>query len=164
MDKKTVLITGATRGMGFAISKELSSRGMRVIMACREKRTGERSVSRLKAVGLDVELAVCDVENIRSINKAAETIAKKYPVLDILINNAGVSGEPMTTTIETIDLKIFQHIMDVNLRGTMWCISKFLPLLKRSKEARIINFSSGLAHFHSRKQDRRYRIQYQRLP
>jgi NAD(P)-dependent dehydrogenase (short-subunit alcohol dehydrogenase family) len=145
MDKKTALITGATRGLGFAISEQLATKGYKVVMACREKATGGKSVEKLRSKGLDAELLVCDVGNVGSINKAAGTASKKYPVIDILINNAGISGEPMSTTIETIDLKIYQHIMDVNVRGAIWMISKFLPMLKKSKEARIINFSSGLA-------------------
>ena len=145
MDKKIALVTGATRGLGYAVSESLASKGFRVIMACREKASGEKSYNALKAKGLDVDLLICDVGSINSINAAAAEFGKKYHSLDVLINNAGISGEPMDTTIETINLEIFQHIMDVNLRGTMWTISKFLPFLKNSKEGRIINFSSGLA-------------------
>jgi NAD(P)-dependent dehydrogenase (short-subunit alcohol dehydrogenase family) len=142
---KIIVITGATRGIGFAMSEKLASMGAKVIMACREKKSGEASVSRLKQKGLDVEFALCDLEKPADIDKMAESLSKKFDHIDVLINNAGISGEPMDTTIETIKLAAFEKIMNVNLRGTLWTISKLISLLKKSKEARIINFSSGLA-------------------
>lgn len=142
---KIILITGATRGLGFAMSEKLATLGANVIMACREKLSGEMAVQKLKLKELNVELMLCDVENPAEIENMAAEVSKKYDRLDILINNAGLSGEPMETTIETIRLETFEKIMNVNLRGTMWSISKLLPLLKKSKEARIINVSSGLA-------------------
>lgn len=145
MKGKIIVITGATRGLGFAMSEKLASMGAKVIMACREQLSGEMSVSKLKSKGLDVELAVCDVENTQSVTAMAENLEKKYGHIDVLINNAGINTEPMDTTIETINLAVFEKVMNVNLRGTLWTISKLLPLLKKSKEGRIINFSSGLA-------------------
>ncbi len=145
MDKKTALVTGATRGLGFAVSEKLASLGIKVLMACRSKVTAETPVKNLQAKGLDVELFICDFADVDSINDMAKNVAAKHPVIDILINNAGINSEPMSTTIETLDLNCYQVIMDVNVRGTLWTISKLLPLLKKSKEARIINFSSGLS-------------------
>jgi NAD(P)-dependent dehydrogenase (short-subunit alcohol dehydrogenase family) len=142
---KIALVTGATRGMGFAVSEKLAALGAKVIMACREKKSGEKSVKSLLAKGLDVELIVCDVEKISDIEKAAKSFSKKYDHLDILINNAGINGESMETKIETIDLKVFEKIMNVNLRGTLYMISKFIPFLKKSSDGRIVSFSSGLA-------------------
>jgi NAD(P)-dependent dehydrogenase (short-subunit alcohol dehydrogenase family) len=142
---KTVIVTGATRGMGFAMSEKFASLGALVIMACRERKSGSRSVAALKAKGLNVEFVECDVEKIGSINRAFTDISKKHPVIDVLVNNAGINSEPLETKIETINLKLFEKIMNINLRGTLWMISKFLPLLKKSADARIINFSSGLA-------------------
>jgi NAD(P)-dependent dehydrogenase (short-subunit alcohol dehydrogenase family) len=142
---KNIVITGATRGLGFAMSEKLASLGAKVIMACREKKSGEASAANLKQKGLDVVFMQCDVENVTDIGAMAETLLKQLPCIDVLVNNAGISGEPMDTTIDTINLGIFEKIMNVNLRGTLWAISKLMPLLKKSKEARIINFSSGLA-------------------
>lgn len=142
---KIVLITGATRGLGFAISEKLASLGAKVIMACRENKSGEASVAKLKQKGWDVVFIKCDVEKTADIDRMAKTLSKQFPAIDVLINNAGISGEPMDTTIETLNLATVEKIMNVNLRGTLWTISKLVPLLKKSKEARIINFSSGLA-------------------
>ncbi|HRU38445.1 MAG TPA: SDR family NAD(P)-dependent oxidoreductase [Candidatus Goldiibacteriota bacterium] len=143
--EKIILITGATRGLGFAMSEKLASAGHRIIMACRERVSGEMAVAKLKKKGLNVELSVCDVEKPAEIEAMASGLASRLPRLDVLINNAGINIEPMDTTIETINLKIFERIMNVNLRGTLYAISRLLPLLKKSPEARIINFSSGLS-------------------
>jgi NAD(P)-dependent dehydrogenase (short-subunit alcohol dehydrogenase family) len=145
LKNKIVIITGATRGLGFAMSEKLATQGAKVIMACRENASGMKSAEKLKVKGLDVVFKKCDVENVSEISALGASLASEYDHLDILINNAGISGEPMSTTIETIDLGIFEKIMNVNLRGTLMTISKLLPLLKKSDDARIINFSSGLA-------------------
>jgi NAD(P)-dependent dehydrogenase (short-subunit alcohol dehydrogenase family) len=145
LNGKTVLVTGATRGLGFAMAEKFASLGACVIMACREKKSGSKAVSALKAKSLNVEFVECDVEKVESINRAFAVVSKKHPVIDVLVNNAGINSEPMDTKIETINLKLFEKIMNINLRGTLWVISRFLPLLKKSGDARIINFSSGLA-------------------
>ncbi len=143
--EKIALITGATRGLGFAMTEKLATLGFKVIMACREERTGKISYQKLKNKNLDVIFEVCDVEKISDIDNLYNSISKKFDHLDVLINNAGINIEPPSTKIENIDLKLFEKIMNVNLRGSLYMCSKFIPLLKKSKDARIINFASGLA-------------------
>ncbi len=143
---KIALITGATRGLGFAMSEKLVTLGFKVIMACREEKTGKVSYERLKNKGLPVLFEICDVEKVSDIENLYSSVSKKIDHLDVLINNAGINIEPPTTKIENIDLQLFEKIMNVNLRGSLYMCSKFIPLLKKSNDARIINFSSGLAH------------------
>ncbi|HDQ26184.1 MAG TPA: SDR family NAD(P)-dependent oxidoreductase [bacterium] len=142
---KTALITGANRGLGFAMSEKLASMGARVFMACRKKEDAEKAVSLLASRGLDAAAKQADVENPADIEALSADMSGSLKSLDILINNAGVNSEPMGTTIENIDLKLFEKIMNINLRGALYMCSKFIPLLKNSPDARIINFSSGLA-------------------
>ncbi|MCX8093300.1 MAG: SDR family NAD(P)-dependent oxidoreductase [Candidatus Goldbacteria bacterium] len=142
--KKIALITGATRGLGFAMSEKLATLGFKVIMACREEKTGKISYQKLKDKGLDVVFEICDVEKISDIDNLYKSVSEKFDHLDVLINNAGINIEPATTKIENIDLKLFEKIINVNLRGSLYMCSKFIPLLKKSNDARIINFSSGL--------------------
>jgi NAD(P)-dependent dehydrogenase (short-subunit alcohol dehydrogenase family) len=144
--EKISLITGATRGLGFAMSEKLASSGFTVIMACREEKTGKISYEKLKSKGLNVIFEVCDVEKLSDIDNLYNSVSKKFDHLDVLINNAGVNLEPATTKIENIDMKLFEKIININLRGTLYMCSKFIPMLKKSKDARIINFASGLAH------------------
>jgi len=142
---KIALITGATRGLGFAMSEKLATLGFKIIMACREEKTGKISYQKLKDKNLDVVFETCDVERISDIDNLYNSVSKKFDHLDVLINNAGINIEPPSTKIENIDLKLFEKIMNVNLRGSLYMCSKFITLLKKSKDARIINFASGLA-------------------
>lgn len=144
--KKIALITGATRGLGFAMSEKLAALNFKVIMSCREEKTGKVSYQKLKDKGLDVTFEICDVEKISDIDNLYNSVSKKFEHLDVLINNAGINIEPDSTKIENINLKLFEKIMNVNLRGSLYMCSKFIPMLKKSKDARIINFSSGLGH------------------
>jgi len=144
MKSKIAVITGANRGLGFAMSEKLASLGAKVIMACRSKKSGEEAVSKLKDKKLDVVLEVVDVEKPGDIEKLGKELAKKYPVIDVLINNAGINSEGGGVTIETLDLPLFEKIMNINLRGTVLMCKYLIPMLKKSSSGRIINFSSGL--------------------
>jgi len=145
MKGKTAVITGANRGLGFAMSEKLASLGTKVIMVCRSQKTGEEAVSKLKSRNLDIILKTADVETPKDIEKLAGEISEKFPLIDVLINNAGVNSEPGEVTIETINIGLFEKIMNINLRGTILMCKYFIPMLKRAPSGRIINFSSGLA-------------------
>lgn len=144
MDKKIALITGASRGLGFAMSEKLAELGVKVIMVCRNKDSGKIAFSRLKEKNLDVILKIADIESIDDIKNLHKEISSEFSYLDILINNAGVNLENENITIESIDINTFQKVMDINLRGTILMCKYFIPLLKKSSSGRIINFSSGL--------------------
>ncbi len=144
MQKKTALITGANRGLGFAMSEKLATLGNKVIMVCRNKNSGENSFLKLKQKNLDVILKFANIENIDDIKKLYDEVSSEYSRLDILINNAGVNLEKENVTIETLDINIFEKILNINLRGTILMCKYFIPLLKKSDSGRIINFSSGL--------------------
>ncbi len=141
---RTALITGANRGLGFAMAEKLGSMGMKIIMACRQKASGEKAVEALKAKNIDAELCVVDVGDVAQIEAAGKEIAAKHPVIDVLINNAGISIEPYEMKIEEMDYKLHDKTMSVNVTGTIWMIKVLTPLLKKSPDARVINFSSGL--------------------
>jgi NAD(P)-dependent dehydrogenase (short-subunit alcohol dehydrogenase family) len=141
---KTAVITGANRGMGYAMSEMLASMGAKVIMGCRDGKKGSAAEKKLKEKGYDAVFMQVNVEDVRSIDKFGKVMAKKYPVVDILINNAGVNSEPGETTIETLDLKLFRHVLEVNLVGTIIMCKNIIPLMRKSSDARIVNFSSGL--------------------
>jgi len=142
MKDKIILITGANRGLGFGMSEKLAKMGATVIMVARNKNAGEASFKKLKEQNLNVILKLADVENITE--NLYKSVSSEFDHIDVLINNAGINPEPPTTTIETLDLKIFEKIINVNLRGTIVMCKYFIPLLKKSASGRIINFSSGL--------------------
>lgn len=138
-----VLITGANKGIGLEVARQLAGREKRVLLGSRDKSRGQAAVDLLRAEGLkEVELIVIDVTSQESIDKAAAEIAERFGVLDVLINNAAIivdQAAPSVTTQESI-----RQTFDTNFFGAIAVAQAFLPLLRKSSHARIINVSSGL--------------------
>lgn len=141
--KKTALVTGANKGIGKEVVRQLATLGYEVYLGARNSDLGQKVVKDFHASGLtNVHLLVIDVTSDESVKAAAETLAQKISALDVLINNAGVSlfkEDPLQETIEEI-----KGIFEVNLFGVIRTTNAFVELLKKSKSGRIVNVSSGL--------------------
>ncbi|MFP3688063.1 SDR family oxidoreductase [Paraburkholderia sp. 22099] len=136
---RTVLITGGTSGIGLELAKQLTARGNTVIV------TG-RSPERLEAVQRAVPgLHICrsDVSDPASIESLYKTVSDRFPLLDTLVNNAGTMRNIKLAQPNQLGDLITE--IDGNLKGPMWMIQAFLPLLLRQKSSLIVNVSSGLA-------------------
>jgi NAD(P)-dependent dehydrogenase (short-subunit alcohol dehydrogenase family) len=141
---KTVLITGANKSIGFEAARQLLQQGYYVYLGSRDAQKGQQAVDQLKAEGLtQVEPLVIDVTDGASIAAARETLGQKTDVLDVLINNAGISGgmpqPPLTTSLGTI-----REVFDTNVFGVIEVTQAFVDLLRQSPEPRIVNVTSGL--------------------
>ena len=91
---KTVLITGGNKGIGFETAKQLGKLGYEVYIGCRHKNKGQKAVENLKKLGLNsIDWIELDVTNSKSIEQAKIQLASKIDSLDLLINNAGISGD-----------------------------------------------------------------------
>ncbi len=143
---KIAVITGANKGMGKAMSERLSEMGSIVYMVCRDERRGKNTVNQLKQknTNLKLLLKIADMGKIADIEKIAEEISEEREHIDYLINNAAVNLERPNTRIENLSIEVFEETMNVNVRGPLLLCQKLIPLLKKSEDARIINFSSGL--------------------
>jgi NAD(P)-dependent dehydrogenase (short-subunit alcohol dehydrogenase family) len=143
MDKpvRIALITGANRGIGFEVCRQLASQGFVVLLTARDAAKAETAARKLGNGGT-VESLLLDVADIASIEKAAEVVAGRYGYLDVLINNAGINYDTWETA-ESADIDgTVQDTIRTNLLGP-WQVSKaFLPLLRKSRAARIVNVSS----------------------
>jgi len=137
---KKVLITGANKSIGFEATRQLLKQGYFVYLGARDKAKGEEAVAKLKAEGLiNVEAIQIDVTNPPSI----ETASKQIDSLDVLINNAGISGGiPQTALATTTDT--IREVFDTNFFGVINVTNAFLDTLKKSAEPRIVNVTSGL--------------------
>lgn len=144
LSDKTAIVTGANRGMGYAMADVLASRGATVILACRKEEAGLAAEKKLVDKGLAARFYQVDMESTESISSFAQSVLKNYPIIDILINNAAVNLGEGGLTIETMTQDILDRTMDINFRGVFWMCREFVSSLKRSKSGRIINFSSGL--------------------
>ena len=139
-EQKIALITGANRGIGYAIAQGLIKAKVRVIIGSRSLEKGKIAVEKLDsplASAVEIDIAQDD-----SINKAFKELKGKIDRLDILINNAGIYPDK-GFNILTIDRDLLTHTLNVNTFGAIKTTQIFLPLLEKADRARIINYSSG---------------------
>ena len=105
---------------------------------------GQQAVSQLQSEGLNqVEAIEINVDEIESIQAAREVLGLKTKVLDVLINNAGISGNMPQTALET-GISVFKRVFETNFFGVIEVTQAFIDLLRQSPEPRIVNVTSGL--------------------
>jgi NAD(P)-dependent dehydrogenase (short-subunit alcohol dehydrogenase family) len=142
--KKIALVTGANKGIGLEIARNLSREGCTVLLGARNAERGQQAVRALEAAGLDnVRWIEFDVTKQDSVRAAAQEIEKRYGRLDILVNNAGVNirGDGLPGAA---DLGAVQNVFETNFFGALRVAQTMLPLLRKSAAGRIVNVSSGL--------------------
>ena len=140
---RIALVTGANKGIGLEIARQLAQVGVAVIIGARDPGRAGAAVAGLLKAGLSVRSVALDLHDHASIAAAAETIRANYGRLDILVNNAGiVDAEDGPPTIGAPAAA--RRIMDTNFVGTLAVTQAMLPLLRLSPAARIVNLSSSL--------------------
>ncbi|WP_433729463.1 SDR family oxidoreductase [Actinoplanes sp. CA-051413] len=146
-DKKTALVTGANKGLGYEIAAGLGARGHRVAVGARDQARGQAAVKSLQAAGVDAFAVPLDVTDDRSVTEAVELIAREAGRLDVLVNNAGISGETGPGWVQdptTLDLDVVREVVDTNVYGVIRVTNALLPLLRRAPSPRIVNISSSV--------------------
>ena len=139
---KTVLITGANKGIGFETARQLAQLNYFVYLGSRDKKLGYEAVQKLYDLGItNVETVVIDIADINSVRQARQQLETQISSLDILINNAGISGD-QPQDFSTGGMENLRKVFDVNFFGTIQTTQEFLPLLRKSTEPSIINVSS----------------------
>ena len=142
-DSRVALGTGANKGIGLEIARQLAQAGIRVIIGAREDSRARAAVDDLASQGLMAQSVRLDLDNADSITNAAATIAAEHGKLDILVNNAGVfdaaDGAPGTASLDAV-----RRVMDTNFLGTLAVTQAMLPLLRAAPAGRIVNVSSSL--------------------
>ncbi|XP_015785239.1 retinol dehydrogenase 13 [Tetranychus urticae] len=141
IDGKTVLITGATQGIGKSTAIELAKRGAKLILACRNIDQANQLAEQIReSTGADVTTIHLDLNSLESVKKCADTILGSVERLDILINNAGMAGD--SERKETEDG--FEQVIQVDHIGPFLFTKLLLPLVKSSSPSRIIFTGSSL--------------------
>lgn len=139
------LVTGANRGIGLATSRALAQTGACVVLTGRRLVDAEAAAASLRQEGLDVRALELDVTSSDSITAAAERVARDQGRLDILVNNAGVLPEATDATEHHFaNPDLVRATFEVNVVGAVAVTEAFLPLLKRSAGARIVNLSTTM--------------------
>lgn len=142
LDKKIALVTGANRGIGFEICKQLSQLGLKVILTARDQVKGERAAQTLSTKGLDVSFCKLDVTDKKNIVDVFNEIERKFSRLDILVNNAAILYDSNQSTLNA-NLDVVTQALKTNLYGPWLICQKFIPLMQRNNYGRIVNVSSG---------------------
>jgi NAD(P)-dependent dehydrogenase (short-subunit alcohol dehydrogenase family) len=134
MGTLTALVTGANKGIGKQIARQLADAGLTVYVGSRDAGRGKNAVGE---IGGAARLLVLDVTDATSIADAAHQVGE----LDILVNNAGISGD--MTAADQEDPATFRRVYETNVFGVVAVTNAFLPALRRSAHPRIVNISSG---------------------
>ncbi|SDT29902.1 SDR family NAD(P)-dependent oxidoreductase [Actinoplanes derwentensis] len=140
-DNTIALVTGANKGIGYAIATELGALGWTVGIGARDTERRETAVRELRAAGVDAFGVPLDVTDDTSVTAAAELLQNRYGRLDVLVNNAAITGGWEQAPTET-DLSIVRTVVETNVLGVMRVTDALLPLLRRSASPRIVNMSS----------------------
>ncbi|MGI4823072.1 MAG: SDR family oxidoreductase [Janthinobacterium lividum] len=142
---KFALVTGANKGIGLEVAKLLAQQGFFVYLGSRHLASGQAAVQQLHAMGLTaVEAVQLDVTSPDSIRAARVVIGEKTPVLDVLVNNAGISGGTSQSARQTT-LDQLQAVFATNVFGVASVTQTFLDLLEKSPQPRIVNVSTAMA-------------------
>ncbi len=140
---RVALVTGANKGIGYAIAAGLGARGLRVGVGAREEGRREAAVEKLRAEGVDAFGVPLDVTSDASVRSAADLVEQRHGRLDVLVNNAGIGG-PWPQDPDTLDLDVLRTVLDTNVFGVIRVTNALLPLLRRSPAPRIVNVSSNM--------------------
>ncbi len=141
--KKIALVTGANKGIGFEVARQIAKSGWTVLSAARNEELGQQAVAKLRATGLDVHFIHIDLDDHQTAITAAESMRVQFGKLDLLVNNAGVSGKADGPPSK-VSLSDVETIMRTNFLGSVAVTQAMLPLLQQAGKAQIINVSSEL--------------------
>ncbi|MFI1105134.1 SDR family NAD(P)-dependent oxidoreductase [Streptomyces melanogenes] len=146
-ETKIALVTGANKGIGYEIANGLGALGYRVGVGARDEARLETAVEKLRAAGVDAFGVPLEVTSDHSVTDAAELIARQAGRLDVLVNNAGISGESGPGWVQdptALDLDVVRTVVETNVLGVIRVTNAMLPLLRRSMSPRVVNVSSSV--------------------
>lgn len=136
------LITGANKGIGLEIARQLGTQGITVLIGARDEKRGSVAAEKLQAENIDAHAVQLDVTNQQSIDAAAKYIESKFGKLDILVNNAGIFIDNAPPS--QLDIEVLRRTYETNFFGVFAVTKAMLPLLRKAQAGRIVNISSGL--------------------
>lgn len=145
MHTRVALVTGANRGIGLEIARQLAMQGFKVWMGSRDRAKGEAAAAALAAQGLAVAPVRLDVTDPDTIEAALGAIASAHGRLDVLINNSGVLLDPAESSVERLNLNTLRRTLESNLIGAIAVTQAALPLMRKGGAGRIVNLSTGMS-------------------
>jgi len=139
---RVALVTGANKGIGLEIARQLGKQKITILIGARDERHGHEAANRLRDEGIDAHFVRLDVTDQMTIEAAAAQVEREFGKLDILVNNAGIFIED--TPPSQLDMGVLRRTYDTNFFGAFAVLKVMLPLLKKSEAGRVVNMSSGL--------------------
>lgn len=139
--ERVALVSGGNRGLGREIAAELAARGYRVVIGSRDLGQGQETAG---VLGSNVVARQLDVTDKESISRCVGWIAEEYGRLDVLVNNAGITGGGWSTSAVDVDLDTVRDTLETNLYGAWRLTQAALPLMRENGYGRIVNLSSGM--------------------
>jgi NAD(P)-dependent dehydrogenase (short-subunit alcohol dehydrogenase family) len=141
-EKRIAVVTGANKGIGFEVARDLARKGFHVFLGARDEKAGRAAEEKLRKDG-EVTFLKIDIANLdSSIKRAAQEFSRQADHLDTLVNNAGILLDDDKDVL-TITPEIFETTLRTNTLGPLLVSQAFVPLLKKSAAPRIVNVSSG---------------------
>lgn len=141
-EQKIALVTGANRGIGLEVAKQLAALGHTVILTSRNAEKGRAALASIQQASYDLVFHQLDVTDINSVNRIKQWVQATYGRLDILVNNAGINYDTWHQATNA-DLEECRQTMEANLFGPWQLSQAFLPLMQRTGYGRVVNVSSG---------------------
>ncbi len=138
------LVTGANKGIGYEIAVGLGALGWSVGVGARDDSRREDAVSKLSAAGVNAFGVPLEVTDDDSVTAAAALLDSRFGRLDVLVNNAGITGSGFSQQPSTADLSAVRRALETNVIGVIRVTNALLPLLRRSSSPRIVNMSSSV--------------------
>jgi NAD(P)-dependent dehydrogenase (short-subunit alcohol dehydrogenase family) len=141
--EKIALVTGANKGIGLEIVRQLAKAGFRVFLTARDRQRGEEASKTLQQDGLSVEFLQLDVADETSIDKLAKELPSQIDHLDVLVNNAGIYLDASNASVLEVEPTLILQTLQTNTLGPLRLTQKLIPLLAKSNAGKVINVSSG---------------------
>ena len=141
---RTALVTGANRGLGREIARQLATQGMTVVLTSRDPAKGQTATADLKEQGFSVDHHALDVRDPDGVAALRAWLERRYGRLDVLVNNAGILIDRHSTSIAELDIETLKWTLETNVYGLLRVTQALLPLMHRNGYGRIVNMSSGL--------------------
>jgi NAD(P)-dependent dehydrogenase (short-subunit alcohol dehydrogenase family) len=141
--ERIALVTGANKGIGLEVCRQLAQRELIVILTSRDTQAGAQAVKLLDQDGLAIQYHQLDVADDESVARVKDHIQEQYGRLDVLVNNAGVFLDQKNSPL-TIPLDVIRETMEVNYYGALRMCQAFIPSMIQAGYGRVINVSSGM--------------------
>lgn len=140
---KSIIITGASSGIGEAAAKMLAEQGAKLMLAARREDKLDKLVAEIEAAGGTAAYQVVDVTQQSQVQALADETLKQYGKIDVMINNAGIM--PLSR-LDQLLVEEWDRTIDINIKGVLYGIAAVLPAMQKAQSGHIINISSVAGH------------------